>query len=78
MSAIVYTRGKQMITVKSFSNAKQAKAYKTAFENNSELQSIIENNPDYFIVSFTNYALFYKPKDHQNYKIWSDVKYKDL
>jgi TolA-binding protein len=78
MSAIVYTRGKQMITVKSFSNAKQAMAYKVAFENNTSLQSIIENNPDYFIVSFTNYALFYKPKDHVNYKIWSEVKYGDL
>lgn len=78
MSAIVYARGKQMITVKSFSNAKQAKAYKIAFENNSTLQNIVENNPDYFIVSFTNYALFYKPKDHINYKIWSEVKYEDL
>ncbi|MGB0807040.1 MAG: tetratricopeptide repeat protein [Salibacteraceae bacterium] len=78
MSAIVYSKGKQMITVKSFSNAKQAKAYKVAFENNSSLQTMTENNPDYFIVSFTNYALFYKPKDHENYKIWSEVKYKDL
>jgi tetratricopeptide (TPR) repeat protein len=78
MSAIVYTRGRQMITIKSFNNAKQASTYQKAFENNSTLQSIVASNPDQFIVSFTNYALFYKPKDHVNYKIWSEVKYKDL
>lgn len=78
MSAIVYKRGMQMITVKSFSKAKQAKMYQTAFENNSKLQKIIAKNGNFFIVSFTNYALFYKPKDHVNYKMWADIKYKDL
>lgn len=78
MSAVVYTNGVQMITIKSFKTAKSAASYATAFENNSALQNIIAENPDYFIVSFTNYALFYKAKDHVNYKIWSQVKYKNL
>jgi tetratricopeptide (TPR) repeat protein len=78
MSAVVYKKGMQMITIKSFSNAKQAKTYQTAFINNSALQKIVSDNPNFFIVSYTNYALFYKPKDHLNYKIWADVKYKDL
>tara|TARA_R110002050_G_scaffold87066_2_gene184600 strand:- start:974 stop:3610 length:2637 start_codon:yes stop_codon:yes gene_type:complete len=78
MSSVIYQRGTQMVTVKSFGTAKQAKAYQIAFENNSTLESIIAENPNYFIVSYTNYALFYKPKDHLNYKIWADVNYKDL
>ena len=78
MSAVIYKKGMQMITIKSFTNAKQAKTYQTAFVNNSALQKIVTENPNYFIVSYTNYALFYKPKDHLNYKIWADVKYKDL
>ncbi len=78
MSAVIYKKGMQMITIKSFSNAKQAKTYKIAFINNSSLEKIVSENPNYFIVSYTNYALFYKPKDHVNYKIWADVKYKDL
>jgi tetratricopeptide (TPR) repeat protein len=78
MSAVVYKKGMQMITVKSFSNAKQAMQYKKSFMNSSSLGQIVANNPNYFIVSFTNYALFYKPKDHINYQVWADVKYKEL
>jgi len=78
MSAVVYQKGVQMITVKSFVNAKAAKNYQKVFENAIALETIVSNNPDYFIVSFTNYALFFKPRDHENYKIWAEVKYKDL
>ena len=78
MSAVVYQRGMQMITVKSFGTAKQAMAYQKAFENHSSLSEIVANNPIYFIVSFTNYAMFYKSKDHGNYQVWANVKYKDL
>ena len=78
MSAIVYSKGRQMITVKSFGNAEQAKNYQLAFNNNSALEAIVESNPDQFIVSLINYALFYKIKDHKNYKVWSEVNYKDL
>lgn len=78
MSAIVYQKGLQMITVKSFDSAKQAKVYKEAFINNSTLLEMVAKNQNFFIVSYTNYALFYKPKDHANYKIWAELKYKDL
>lgn len=78
MSSVVYQRGMQMISVKSFKTAKEAEVYKTAFINNSKLQAICKDHPNFFIVSYTNYALFYKAKDHLNYKIWADVKYKDL
>ena len=78
MSAIVYTRGYQMITVKSFASAEESNNYLKTFENNSSLKPIIQENSSYFIVSLTNYALFYKTKDHGNYMLWAKVKYKDL
>lgn len=78
MSAVVYGKGYQMVTVKSFNNAKAAKNYQIAFENNSKLADVVKDHSDYFIVNFTNYALFFKSRDHVNYKIWSDIKYKDL
>lgn len=78
MSAVVYKKGVQMISIKSFANAKQAMNYQKVFENEISLEQIIMNNPDYFIVSFTNYALFFKTRDDENYKIWAEVKYKDL
>ena len=67
-----------MITIKSFKNAKQALVYKTAFENASKLESITSNHTSFFIVSYMNYALFYKGKDHVNYQRWATVKYQDL
>jgi len=78
MSAIVYQKGLQMITVKSFDSAKQAKVYQQTFINNSKLKDFVTKNQNYFVVSFTNYALFYKPKDHINYKMWAELKYKNL
>jgi len=78
MSAVVYERGVQMITVKSFATAKQAKLYQKSFENSAALEDIRTKNPNFFIVSFNNYALFFKERDHENYKIWAEVKYKDL
>jgi tetratricopeptide (TPR) repeat protein len=78
MSAIIYQKGVHMITIKSFKNAKQANVYKIAFENTSVLESITSEHTTFFIVSYMNYALFYKPKDHVNYKKWATVKYKDL
>jgi hypothetical protein len=78
LSAVVYSSGVQMISIKSFNNAKDALSYQQMFENSGALESIVTNNPDYFIVSYTNYALFFKSKDHENYKIWADIKYKAL
>jgi tetratricopeptide (TPR) repeat protein len=78
LSAVVYSSGVQMISIKSFNNAQDAMTYQQMFENSGALESIVTNNPDYFIVSYTNYALFFKSKDHENYKIWADIKYKEL
>lgn len=78
MSSIIYKKGTHMITIKSFKNAKQALVYKTAFENASKLESITSNHTSFFIVSYMNYALFYKGKDHVNYQRWATVKYQDL
>lgn len=78
MSAVVYGKGLQMITVKKFTNAKDAKAYANSFINNSKLKSTVSKSPFHFIISFTNYALFYKDKSHESYKMWSVLKYKDL
>lgn len=78
MSSIIYQKGIHMITIKSFKDAKQANVYKVAFENASKLESITSKHTTFFIVSYMNYALFYKAKDHVNYKKWAAVKYKDL
>ena len=77
MSAVIYSKGVQMITIKTFSNSKKAMSYQTVFENSTDLETIVSENKDYFIVNYTNYALFFKAKDHDNYKIWSGVNYSD-
>ncbi len=78
MSAVVYQKGVQMISIKSFNSAQTAMNYQKMFENSGSLATIVADNPNYFIVSFTNYALFFKDKDHEKYKVWAEVKYKGL
>ncbi len=78
VTAVIYKGGKQMVTVKSFNNAKQAMAYYKAFKSSDTYSKYIKKDDPIFVVSYENYALFYKDKDDDNYQKWFEAVYKGL
>lgn len=80
VSDVVYDRSNslQMLTVKVFGSGAHALQYQNNFESSPEIQNLLPEGTLGFVVSFNNYAIFYKSKDHDRYIQWQSVKYSEL
>jgi tetratricopeptide (TPR) repeat protein len=80
VSDVIYDRSNslQMLTVKVFGTGARALNYQNNFESSPEIQKLLPEGTIGFVVSFNNYAIFYKSKDHDRYMKWQKIKYAEL
>jgi len=68
VSVVMLSSDTAMISVKSFDNYKGMKAYMTAFKADKiKLAQLKAAQPEYFAISFNNYAIFYQRKNLTEY-----------
>jgi len=71
--------GLHMVAIMSFNNIESGMAYLTNFSNNKDLlKDINDNNFPRFIISYNNYAVFYKRKDIDEYMEFFNKHYNNL
>lgn len=76
VSSAIYNSTKQLVIVKSFKNAKEAKDYLTTFKVNKDKVSAYNKSDNYFLISQNNYLEFFKTKDLNGYTIFYQKNYK--
>lgn len=68
ISAVLLNKETHMISIKQFENSKTALDYFSDFsKNRTSLKKINELENDFFVISYTNYALFFQDKRVENY-----------
>ena len=78
INAIFIDKENQMVSVKSFDDAKKALDYYNAFlKNQTYLKDINEKSYDFFVISFENYPIYFQKKDTQEYLDFFSKSYLD-
>ncbi len=77
VSAVMLDKATHMISIKQFPNAKKSIDYYTNFSRNrTSLKKINEMENEFFIISYTNYALFFQDKRVGLYQEFMNKSYK--
>ena len=76
VSAVLLDKQTHMISIKQFSNSTKAISYFTDFsKNRTSLKKINEMENEFFVISYTNYALFFKDKRVDSYLDFLEENY---
>jgi len=76
ISAVLLDKETHMISIKQFENSKTAVDYFSDFsKNRTSLKKINELENDFFVISYTNYALFFQDKRIESYLEFHQNKY---